>query len=193
MYGLKAGTEMKSGKKPGSDTDIFRTAMSDVKPLKPDNRQEQFRIKPHPIPRQSQLDEEMVMHELLESVADPAEFETGEELFYLRPSYSPRLLRRLRRGYFSVADTIDLHHMSESTSRQVLIEFLAHAIHNGFGSVRVIHGKGLRSNGPPKLKIMTRGVLRKTSQVIAFASCRPVDGGTGAVNILLKQGISRNP
>jgi DNA-nicking Smr family endonuclease len=182
---------MNSGKKSGSETEIFLAAMSDVKPLKPDNRQEKFKSKPPPLPRQSLLDEEMVKHELLENVADPADFETGEELFYLRPDYNPRLLRRLRRGHFSVADTIDLHHMSESTSRDVLIQFLLHAIRSGYGSVRVIHGKGLRSNGPPKLKIMTRSVLRKTPQVIAFASCRPVDGGTGAVNILLKQRSSR--
>ena len=58
-------------------------------------------------------------------------------------------------------------------------------------SLRVIHGKGLRSADLPKLKLMTASALRKHSGVIAFASCRPVDGGTGATDALLKRRPAR--
>ena len=118
--------------------------------------------------------------------------ETGEELLYLRPGYPQRLIRRLRRGHFSVADSIDLHQMSENVAREVLLQFLTDAVRRGYGCVRVVHGKGLRSRGLPKLKMMTNSVLRKHPAVIAFASCRPVDGGTGAVNVLfssLRKGV----
>jgi len=179
---------MTSNKEPANDADLFRTTMSDVRPLKPDNRLLHARAKPEATPIQSLLDEESVLQELLLGIDEPEELETGEELLFIRPGYPPRLLKRLRRGDFSTADSIDLHHMTEKTAREVLLRFLAHADRRRFGCVRVVHGKGLRSRGEPKLKLMANSVLRKHPAVLAFASCRPVDGGTGAVNILLNHG-----
>lgn len=176
---------MKSNENPSSDKDDFRTAMSGVQPLRSDNRLVHQLRKPSPIPQQRRRDEASVLRELLDPIDDPVELETGEELLFLRPGYPPRLLRRLRRGHFSVADSIDLHQMSETVANEVLLQFLADVARRGYGCVRIIHGKGLRSRGLPKLKHMTNRVLRKHPGVIAFASCRPVDGGTGAVNVLL--------
>ena len=96
-----------------------------------------------------------------------------------------RLLRRLRGGFYSTADSIDLHQMSEKTAREVLLRFLAQAGRQRLGCVRIVHGKGLRSRGRPKLKQMTNHVLRRHPAVLAFASCRAVEGGTGAVNVLI--------
>lgn len=186
MYGLKQGTEMKSGKKPTENAEVFRAAMAGVQPLKCDNRTAQGRSRPAPIPTQFHRDEAAVLQELLQPVVDPAEIETGEELLYLRPGYPPRLLRQLRRGNFSCADSIDLHSMTEKVAKEVLLLFMAQSSRRGFGCVRVIHGKGLRSHGRPVLKLMAQKILRKHPSVIAFASCRPVHGGTGAVDILLK-------
>jgi DNA-nicking Smr family endonuclease len=52
--------------------------------------------------------------------------------------------------------------------------------------VRLVHGKGQRS-GPrgPVLKNKVNVWLRRRSDVLAFASTPPVDGGTGAIYILL--------
>ena len=122
----------------------------------------------------------------MQPLTDPADLETGEELLYLRPGHQPKLLRRLRRGQFNVSGTVDLHHMDKATAIEVLLDFLAHAIKSGNQCVRIIHGKGLRSKTDPILKNLTRRLLSRHSNVIAFASCRPVDGGTGAVNVLLR-------
>ena len=186
MYDLKQGTEMKSGKKHTENADVFRAAMTGVHPLKCDNRLAHRPPRPAPVPTQFHRDEAAVLQELLAPVDDPAEIETGEELLYLRPGCPPRLLRQLRRGVFSSSDSIDLHTMTEKIARDVLLQFIAQANRRGFGCVRVIHGKGLRSQGRPVLKLMAQKVLRKHPSVIAFASCRPVNGGTGAVDILLK-------
>lgn len=176
---------MKSKKEPRGDKGDFRAAMSGVQPLRFDNRLVHPRQKPSPIPQQHRRDEASVLRELLQPLDGSEELETGEELLFLRPGYPPRLLRRLRRGHFSVADSIDLHQMSEAVATEVLLRFLADVARRGYGCVRIVHGKGLRSRGLPKLKQMTHRVLRKHPSVIAFASCRPVDGGTGAVNVLL--------
>lgn len=186
MYGLKPGTETILKKKHANDTEVFRAAMSGVRQLKSADRLEHRPAKPDAIPRQRQLDERRALKELLVPGAVPEDLETGEELLYLRPGHSPQLIRRLRRGRFSVADTIDLHHMSEPVAGDVLLQFLNEAARRRYGCVRVIHGKGLRSRGIPKLKLMTHRLLRKHPAVVAFASCRPVDGGTGAVDILLR-------
>lgn len=185
LYGLNPGTEMKLKKKHPSEADVFREAMAGVRQLTPANRREHHRVKAEPIPRQRHLDEQLVLQELLTTSAVPSDLECGEELLFLRPGHSPHLVRKLRRGHFSVADTIDLHHLSEPVARDVLAGFLANSARRGLGCVRVVHGKGLRSRGAPKLKLMTQHLLRKHPSVIAFASCRPVNGGTGAVDILL--------
>jgi DNA-nicking Smr family endonuclease len=186
LYDLKSGTEMKSGKKPTENAEVFRAAMEGVQPLTRDNRLALRRPRPAPVPMQLHRDEAAVLQELMQPVVDPAEIETGEELLFLRPGYPPGLLRQLRRGIFSCADSIDLHTMTEKVAREVLLLFIAQSNRRGFGCVRVIHGKGLRSQGRPVLKLMAQKILRKHPSVIAFASCRPVHGGTGAVDILLK-------
>jgi DNA-nicking Smr family endonuclease len=53
--------------------------------------------------------------------------------------------------------------------------------------VRIVHGKGLRSRNGPRLKRLASRLLSRHPAVLAFASCRPVDGGTGAVTVLLKK------
>lgn len=175
---------MDSEKKSKEDVS-FREAMADVIPLPASNRIEPIGTKVPANPSQRQQDDQAVLRDLLHFPDDLAELETGEELLFLRAGHQHRLLRRLRRGHFSVADIIDLHHMSVETAKKVLLDFIDEALRRKMGCVRVVHGKGLRSRKLPRIKIMTDRTLRKHPNVIAFASCRQVDGGTGAINVLL--------
>ncbi len=51
-----------------------------------------------------------------------------------------------------------------------------------------MHGKGHGSlHKLPVLKTKVQGWLRQRDEVLAFCSARPVDGGTGAVYVLLKK------
>ena len=70
--------------------------------------------------------------------------------------------------------------------RPALREFLAHALAHNLRCVRIIHGKG-KNSGPrgPVIKTAVNMILRKTGPVLAFTSARRVDGGTGAINVLL--------
>ena len=53
--------------------------------------------------------------------------------------------------------------------------------------VKIIHGKGYRSGARgPILKIAVNSWLRRHADVMAFTSTRPIDGGTGAVYVLLR-------
>ena len=174
---------MRSDKKK-SDGELFRQAVADVKPLRSADRIEPLPTRPVAAARQQELDDRQVLDELL-SEGHPEELETGEELLFLKPGLQTRILRRLRRGQYSVAGTVDLHYMDVKTARQVLLDFIDHSLGRQHSCIRVIHGKGLRSRDAPRLKLMTGRILRKHPRVIAFASCRPVDGGTGATDVLL--------
>src|SRR5690348_5639224 len=167
---------------------LFREAIGDTRPLAPKPESAATRTPPAPHPVMFERDEAAVRDELLESAIDPAAHEIGEELLYLREGHSPQLLKRLRRGHFSVGDEIDLHQMDERAARATLDGFLADARRRGITCVRIVHGKGLRSGSAgPVLKRMTDRVLRRRDDVLAFASARPAQGGTGATVVLLRR------
>jgi len=167
------------------DDVCFRRAMADVRPLRQSGRIEPEPAKTPPRAFQQELDDRETLASLLDldAVDEP---ETGEELQWLKPGCAPRTMRRLRRGYYSIADTVDLHHMTVETARQVLLDFIERSVERRHGCVRIVHGKGLRSRDLPQLKVMTNRVLFRHPRVVAYASCRPVDGGTGATLALLK-------
>jgi DNA-nicking Smr family endonuclease len=168
------------------DTRLFREAIGEVRRLDP---AEPAPAAPRPEPRAHMLeaDEAAVPGELLDMAFDPGLMEVGEELSYLRDGYPPKLLRQLKRGQFSVQDDIDLHQMNAAAATATIADFLAEAHERGFRCVRIVHGKGLRSKSAgPVLKVLTDRLLRRRDDVIAFASARPMQGGTGAVVVLLK-------
>lgn len=143
--------------------------------------------RPEPEARQFALDEARVLDELMTMQIDPGEIEIGEELSYLRDGYRPDLLKRLKRGSFSVQDEIDLHQMTGEVARAAIVEFLAQAQRRGLHCVKLIHGKGLRSRpGGPVIKRLVDRLLRQRDDVVAFASARSEQGGTGAAVVLLK-------
>lgn len=167
------------------DRDLFTQAIGTVRPIK-QRVVEDERPRPPPEPLQSRLDEARVPGELIGSAIDPAFVEVGEELSYLKDGHSPLLLRKLKRGQFSIADEIDLHQMTAPVAREAIALFLAESRRERRLCVKIIHGKGLRSrNEGPVLKRLVDSLLRRRADVLAFASAKANQGGTGAVVVLL--------
>ena len=167
------------------DHDLFVQSIGSVRPIK-QVIIAQDKPRPPPEPVQSLLDEARVPGELIDSDIDPALIEVGEELSYLKDGHSPMLLRKLKRGQFSVADEIDLHQMTAPVAREAIALFLAESRRERRLCVKIIHGKGLRSrNEGPVLKRLVDGLLRRRADVLAFASAKANQGGTGAVIVLL--------
>jgi len=169
---------------PDDSDDLFRKAMRDVKPLPV--KKVADKPKPKPRARFTRADRQAVLRERVEPIADPAVLETGDEISFRRPGIPETLLRKLRRGHFSVDAELDLHGLTSPQARNALREFIAYELARGARCVRVIHGKGLGS-GPrgPVLKNVVNVWLRRAEVVIAFGSARPLDGGSGAVYVLL--------
>jgi DNA-nicking Smr family endonuclease len=168
------------------DLRLFREAVRDVKRLSRKEAPTVHRRRPAPLARFSREDRHAVLLESLSSdVVDP-ELAGGDELVYHRAGVQTSVLRKLRRGQYRVQAEIDLHGLTVAQAKQALREFLADALDRQFRCVRIIHGKGLRSgHRGPVLKGVVSSVLRRVGPVVAYVSARQVDGGTGAVYVLL--------
>ena len=167
---------------------LFRRAVADVVPLPPSNHAEVARPRPKPIARQRQRDEQQV---LVDALSDPLDWDaalsTGEELVFSRPGVPTAALRKLRRGGWVLQGELDLHGYSGDEARVALAAFLNRCMKDGRRCVRIIHGKGHGSkNRLPVLKNKVRHWLTQREDVLAFCQARTVDGGAGAVIVLLK-------
>ena len=168
----------------GEDRDVFREAMRDVKPLRADQRA------PTAPPRKRQTADRVPGGPMAEHLAslDSGAVDTGEELRFRGPGISERVFRRLRRGTFSVEDELDLHGMTVAQARAALKDFISECATEHRGCVRVVHGKGLGSgHRGPVLKGHVNRWLRQWRDVLAFATARPKDGGSGAVYVLIRR------
>jgi DNA-nicking Smr family endonuclease len=169
------------------DAALFREAAAGARPVST-RRVDLRRAPPVPRARLRRRDEQQVLQESLGAGPEHMEVESGEELTFRRPEISDAVLRKLRRGRFTIQGEIDLHGLTGEQARGALRAFLAESVNAGISCVRVVHGKGLRS-GPrgPVLKASVNRWLRQWDDVLAFASAPTRDGGTGAVYVLLRR------
>lgn len=171
-----------------SDEEVheFRQAVRGVRPLRQTPRVH-HRKKPAPRARFRRLGEAEVLEESLTLSAADLDVEFGEELLFRRHGIQDAVMRRLRRGWYRVESELDLHGLTVPQAKPALRDFLARAIARQSRCVRIIHGKGLGS-GPrgPVIKQAVNVILRRTDAVMAFCSARQVDGGTGAIYVLLR-------
>ena len=170
------------------DIELFRTAVADVALSSPVDRVYFSPPKPSPYPVQTRLDDEQV---LVDSLSDhdlwEAGFESGEELSFLRQSMPSTTLKKLRRGHWITQGELDLHGLVVAEAKIRLIEFLNFAFTQHYRCIRIIHGKGLGSvNREPVLKRKVAAWLSQRDEVLAFCQARSIDGGGGAVVVLLK-------
>lgn len=170
------------------DTESFRRMVGRVTPLKTDGRIEPAQAPPRPLPFQRWADDDAVLRE---SVSDDygAEWllESDETLSYRRAGLGQDVVRKLRRGHWSVSAQLDLHGLRVDEARTVVADFLRECVRQERRCVRIIHGKGLGStNRVPVLKEKVRRWLTQKDEVLAFVEARPDDGGSGVVLALLK-------
>jgi DNA-nicking Smr family endonuclease len=168
------------------DTELFRKTVGPVKPLRQDPHVPAASRRRPGRARYTRQDRLAVLGESLTAVIDDPLTVSGEELSHRRPGVPENVLRKLRRGEYRVQGELDLHGLTVAQAQNALRDFLADALERQAGCVRIIHGKGLRSgHRGPVLKGTVSAVLRRTSAVVAYVSARPIDGGTGAVYVLL--------
>jgi DNA-nicking Smr family endonuclease len=170
------------------DAEAFREAMKGVQRLPERGRVVHAPARPEPHPRQRLADDRRALQESLSehAVLEP-DLESGEALSYLRAGLSPQVLRKLRSGFWSVQDELDLHGLRAEQARELLNQFVSGAAKRGQRCLRIVHGKGSRSrNSGPVLKRKVASWLAQRGEVLAYCEARPAQGGGGAVVVLLR-------
>jgi len=172
----------------GSDDEsLFRDAMSGATPLQHEARAG----KPRQVSaraRFSRQEHDDVLSDSLDADYDERDIHSADSLRYCRATVGKRTMRKLSRGSYAVQDELDLHGMTVAEAQDALRIFISDACIRGFTCVRIVHGKGLGSGDRgPVLKRKVASLLRRWQQVLAFVSARQVDGGTGAVYVLLEK------
>ena len=104
-------------------------------------------------------------------------------LFQADASLGPKIIRKLKQGHYAIEDSLDLHGYTLNQSEDALEAFMQESLEDGLRCVLIIHGKG----GQAILKNQVNAYLNDHSQVLAFCSAKPKDGGTGALYTLLKK------
>jgi len=167
---------------------LFQRAVGTVQPLPPHGRVTLARPRPLPVPHQRHADERSVMQAALSDEFDVETLlHTDEHLSYRRPGLGPDMVRRLRRGDWTIQAELDLHGLRTDEARTQLAVFIREAHKQGLRCVRIVHGKGLGSPGKtPVLKGRVHSWLVQKSEVLAFVQARPADGGAGALIVLLR-------
>ena len=177
-----------------AEREIFSRAVGRVMALapqhRPGHRASLERTRPAPVAEQHQRDELSVMQEALSDGFDVESLlDTDEALSFRRPGIGPDVVRKLRRGQWSIQRQLDLHGFRREDARNALGVFIREANKAGLRCVRVVHGKGLGSPGKaPVLKGRVQSWLVQKKEVLAFVQARPAHGGAGALVVLLAQG-----
>ena len=178
-----------------AERNLFVRAAGDVKPLRqhapPHRRVDLAPEQPAPVAVQQRLDEQRVLHESLSDEFDAATLlDIDEALSFRRPGVGMDVVRKLRKGGWSIQGEIDLHGLRREEAREALSAFLRESLKRGMRCVRVVHGKGLGSPGKtPVLKGKVHSWLVQKDEVLAFVQARGDEGGAGAVVVLLRPSI----
>jgi DNA-nicking Smr family endonuclease len=179
---------------------LFARAMEGVAPL-PRGPARVGGPRPAPAPRRPVSEEAEALAVLSDLVDGTTAFDVSDTREYVEGAIvglDPRVLRRLRRGDFAVQGPhLDLHRMTADEARPAVDAFLAKAVSAGYRCVLIVHGRGLNSKDhTPVLKEKLKSWLargRAARIVLAFTTARPVDGGAGALYVLLRRDRRRRP
>jgi DNA-nicking Smr family endonuclease len=178
-----------------NDVSSFAEAMAGVTPLpqgkRRNTRDEAYHPRPpHPPPD----DEKEAMDHLRDLVRGSIEMDISFSDEYIEgcvKGLSRKTMKKLKNGELPVQDFIDLHGFTRQEAEAELREFLNRSYKLGLRCVLIVHGRGL--NSPDSFPVIKEGLPRWLGQgsirkvVLAFATARPYDGGTGAVYVLLRR------
>lgn len=167
------------------DSDLFKQAIGKVKTINSDTVLLTPDKKPKPVPKQQDLQLENSFEESHETPGEKLNHE--DSIRFIAPGLQKNVLKKLRKGYFGLDSTIDLHGLTSQEAKKQLSRFLHFSVEDGHRCVHIIHGKGYRSpDNHPVLKNDINVWLRQHADVQAFCSTPAKHGGTGAVFVLLK-------
>jgi DNA-nicking Smr family endonuclease len=182
--------EREAQRRAQAEQELFTRAVGKVQAL---DHAPRVTLKPTPaapLAFQQQRDDEAVLKASLSDEFDISTLlDVDDQLSFRRTGIGTDVTRKLRRGDWSIQGQVDLHGLRSDEARDTLAQFVRDAVRMGWRCVRVVHGKGLGSPGKqPVLKSKVQRWLVQKNEVQAFVQAPPVQGGAGALVVLLKGG-----
>ncbi len=170
------------------DQQYFSEAMQGVKPL---SHSKVYHEAKKPTAKIRQIEdnlEELFIHDPLSDELEVEDVDTEDILSFCREGIQNNVFKKLRSGNYRISDELDLHGANIKQAKMILVYYLQEAVQFEGCCIRIVHGKGNRSGDrKPVLKTQVNHWLSEHERVLAFHSCKPKDGGTGAVYVLLKR------
>jgi DNA-nicking Smr family endonuclease len=188
---------VKREKVQAAEANIFQSSMGGIKRMPVSDRYVPPSVPKSVAPAQpakrklSQAEDDALV--LQESLSDLFEvdhyLEDDPALNYVAPGVGPDVMKKLRKGHWTIQDELDLHGMNRDQARDALGAFLTRAGQRNHRCVCVIHGRGFGSRGQePVLKSMVHSWLVQKG-VVAFCQARNHEGGEGALIVLLRAAL----
>jgi DNA-nicking Smr family endonuclease len=177
-----------AAKRKAAAQNLFKAAVGKVQPMAPLDLADLKPTPPPPTPLQRERDAAAALQESLSDEVDVTTLlDTDEHLSFRRPGVGMDVVHKLRKGKWSIQRQIDLHGLRSDEARDALGSFIRESHKHGIRCVRVVHGKGLGSPGKaPVLKEKVHRWLVQKAEVVAFVQAPPMQGGAGALVVLLQ-------
>ena len=175
-------------KRLAAQKNLFENAVGKVQRLPDPGVADMSPERPPPHPLQHQRDEAAALRESMSDEFDISSLlDTDAQLSFRRPGVGADVTQKLRKGKWSIQRQVDLHGLRSDAAREALGSFIRESHQQGIRCVRVIHGKGLGSPGKtPVLKDKVHRWLVQKAEVVAFVQAPPMQGGAGALVVLLQ-------
>ncbi len=179
------------------DKSLFLSEMNDVSPLKTQNKtaqyqqeriKEQAKVTVKNVKKKRRVPALYDTEEACVYGANTSAVHAHETIFFHQKGIPLQTLTKLRKGAFTNQAELDLHGYTRDEAQLAINHFIATAYQNKLRHIRIIHGKGYNSEELlPALKNLVNQSLRTFKTILAFYSAPEKEGGTGAVNILVKK------
>ena len=186
--------EREAQRRAEAERNLFAHAVGTVQPVSDQGRVLLTPAKGEPKPLQHALDAQAALQESMSDEFDVSTLlDVDDQMSFRRSGIGTDVTRKLRRGDWTLQGQIDLHGLRSDEAREALGQFIRDAHRVGWRCVRVVHGKGLGSpSKTPVLKAKVQRWLVQKNEVLAFVQARPLDGGAGALVVLLAPGKATN-
>lgn len=154
-----------------SDKALFRATVNNNVPLDKDKMRQPIHAKQAPFATYRYISD--------------AKFSGADVLAYAKSGVSNKIIKKMKQGNIGNMPVLDLHGQNVIEACQSISQFIYR--HQCKQFIQIIHGKGYHcENQMSILKTQVVSFLKQHPGVLAFNSCPPKNGGTGAVFALLK-------
>ncbi len=177
-----------------SEKDKFSALLGDVSGVKPtkkaDISPDFYKPKPRVEAERRQLAERFEHSPISQHGYDIG---IEDSIEFRRNGVQNALFKKLAKGEMTVYESIDLHGMTTLEAEVYIANTIDSQRYHHMTCIRIVHGKGYNvGDSPydkpaPKLKNFTARYLSEHHRVLAFVSCPPNRGGTGAVYVLVSK------